>query len=138
MSKQLPSCMMPDGAEPCKGYAELLAERDALQARLEEFANDVAADLGARNKERDALQADIEQLKNPWISIEDRLPEEGQRVRVYGTYWGEINGEGEKITAEVDWCLYGCLSLPSDAYEAKVKDVIHWMPIPKLEGKGDE
>ena len=37
MSEQLPSCMMPDGAEPCQGYAELLAERDALKAEIEQL-----------------------------------------------------------------------------------------------------
>jgi hypothetical protein len=28
MTPHLPDCMMPDGAEPCKGFQELLAEAD--------------------------------------------------------------------------------------------------------------
>jgi hypothetical protein len=28
MTPHLPDCMMPDGAEPCKGFRELLAEAD--------------------------------------------------------------------------------------------------------------
>ena len=33
----LPYCMMPDGGDPCKGYAALNAERDRLRAALQEI-----------------------------------------------------------------------------------------------------
>ena len=44
----LPDCMMPDGADPCKGYAELLeaarqlqAENAALKARVGDALEDI-------------------------------------------------------------------------------------------------
>lgn len=36
----LPDCMMPDGADPCKGYSELYAENERLRAALR-LARDV-------------------------------------------------------------------------------------------------
>lgn len=35
MNRHLPDCMMPDGAEPCKGYSELREENDKLRTQLE-------------------------------------------------------------------------------------------------------
>ena len=35
----LPYCMMPDGGDPCKGYAALKAERDRLRAALRHLVN---------------------------------------------------------------------------------------------------
>jgi hypothetical protein len=32
----LPDCMMPDGADPCRGYHELRAENERLEAELTE------------------------------------------------------------------------------------------------------
>ena len=32
MTRHLPDCMMPDGAEPCKGFTEIAAERGRLKA----------------------------------------------------------------------------------------------------------
>lgn len=43
----LPDCMMPDGAEPCLGYRDLLAERDALRATLWTVVRSVVA-IGPR------------------------------------------------------------------------------------------
>ena len=51
--KLLPSCMMPDGGPPCKGYEELLAERDALK------------------DQRDALQVTLNDLLTDCINFDD-------------------------------------------------------------------
>jgi hypothetical protein len=49
----LPDCMMPDGADPCKAYSELLVERDHLRTeyeRLKQMLKDLepVIDLGMR------------------------------------------------------------------------------------------
>lgn len=54
MEMILPDCMMPDGADPCLGYQQVVAERDALKARVEAMLND---DWGSLTRERDALKA---------------------------------------------------------------------------------
>ena len=37
MTRHLPDCMMPDGAEPCKGFTETATERDRLKAINDEL-----------------------------------------------------------------------------------------------------
>ena len=37
MAKHLPDCMMPDGADPCLGFAELVADKTRLRNRVEEL-----------------------------------------------------------------------------------------------------
>ena len=39
MEMILPDCMMPDGADPCLAYQQIVAERDALRALLAEAKN---------------------------------------------------------------------------------------------------
>lgn len=38
----LPDCMMPDGADPCKGYQELRSELDRLRAEVERLEERLA------------------------------------------------------------------------------------------------
>jgi hypothetical protein len=75
MSSELRSAIsiLPE-EEQEKLYAGATAEECA------EALSDYATKLEA---ERDALRAEIEQLKNPWISVEDRLPKEGEIVHIY-------------------------------------------------------
>ena len=47
--ENLPSCMMPDGGPPCKGYEELLAERDALRLKLIETAQELNCMIDLEN-----------------------------------------------------------------------------------------
>lgn len=69
-----------------------------------------------------ALKVKIEELEHPWISVDDRLPEEGRD-------WKFVNME----------CAWGVGFYIGDgkwligADEFKVSDVTHWMPIPTLE-----
>jgi hypothetical protein len=44
----LPDCMLPDGAEPCRGFLELQAENARLREALAECADDLAAELNGR------------------------------------------------------------------------------------------
>ena len=91
--------------------------------------------------ERDALRAEIEQLKNPWISVEDELPEEheiidglqyeDERMVDIEFYDGSFFGPEQDFSVDDDG--YGCF-----ANTDKLKGITHWMRRPKLEGKGDE
>ncbi len=67
-----------------------------------------------------------------WISVEDELPKNGQRVRVYGQYEGELYEGDKMITAEGDWgsCGHFGVYLPADYYYAAVVKCTHWMPLP--------
>ena len=68
----LPYCMMPDGGDPCKGYAALKAERDrltiiadAIQAerdRLSEHINGWIKQAANMEAERDRLRAALEEI----------------------------------------------------------------------------
>jgi hypothetical protein len=46
MSATLPDCMMPDGADPCRGYHELRAKNERLAAFLDELAERMATPDG--------------------------------------------------------------------------------------------
>jgi hypothetical protein len=58
MSDTLPDCMMPDGAEPCKGYRELRAEN----GRLHNGFHSCALIIGGLEAENERLQLTIEEL----------------------------------------------------------------------------
>ena len=85
--------------------------------------------------ERDALRAEIEQLKNPWISVEDRLPE--------GDYFLIANFRNKPVFQAVAWNFKthnksGKFIKYTGGEILHINNVTHWMPLPKLEGKGDE
>lgn len=94
------------------------------------------------------LRKEIEQLRNPWISVEERLPEKWKRLKVY-------QGTGEEcyswITKDV-FVIKDGWETPEIAfydYDAKIwwsefgdnienlfGEPTHWMPIPQIE-KGE-
>lgn len=74
-----------------------------------------------------------------WISVKDRLPEEGQEVLVISHGWeGRLVyiGEHTRIESETSW-LTGITSKASDwllqgwSY-LREPQVTHWMPFPEL------
>lgn len=75
--------------------------------------------------EIEKLRTELESAKYGWISVEDRLPELGERVIVLNK-WGHVNDKklrkdlyGDKIARFApDGLLPG-------------KDVTHWMPMPE-------
>jgi septal ring factor EnvC (AmiA/AmiB activator) len=74
------------------------------------------------------LQAELKQLRNPWISVEERLPDIGQKVIT-------ITNKGKML-------LVARTTQPPHKeeggwrWEHYIGKVTHWMPIPKLE-KGE-
>ncbi len=64
-----------------------------------------------------------------WISVEDETPNNGENVRAFGTWHGEINGDGEKTTAEGEW-TNGNIMLDSDTYSTWLINVTHWHRLP--------
>lgn len=73
-----------------------------------------------------------------WISVKDRLPEEGQEVLVISRGWGEplvYVGQYKRVESETSW-LTGITSKASNwllwgwSY-IKEPQVTHWMPLPK-------
>ncbi len=80
-----------------------------------------------------------------WISVKDRLPEEGQEVLVISRGWGErmtYIGQRRKVESETSW-LTGNTSKASGwqlwgwSY-LKEPQVTHWMPLPEPRRETDE
>lgn len=75
--------------------------------------------------------ADVQEVRH-WISVKDRLPEQGKRVLVFVKALGEINNIHKDviatnfITDTGNWCNIG-----SDYI------VTHWMPLPESPRKMD-
>lgn len=63
--------------------------------------------------------------KNPWISVEERLPENQDIVLVRSEYGG-------KATAYFHGKNSGFITYGEDAYKV-FGDITHWMSIPALE-----
>lgn len=72
-------------------------------------------------------------LASQWISVEERLPEEGQEVllydansaRHYVTGWRRKKGDNKSM-----WAL-------SNGF-VEDKDITHWLPIPELNPEKEE
>ena len=66
-----------------------------------------------------------------WIKIEDAQPNDGQNVIACGTWYGEINGEGDEDYMGIgEWCD-DHVEVDSDAYFVLITKVTHWMPLPE-------
>lgn len=66
-----------------------------------------------------------------WISVEDRLPEIGDKIIAYGDFWGEIHDFQGKHVGSGEW-VKGCyVDIKADAYYCHIYNVTHWMPLPE-------
>lgn len=101
-----------------KGYIAGAHSRDEEITRL-------SAEIENDNYVISKLQEELNKLRNPWISAEERLPEEDEEViGMSKRGWAFlIWRNGNK------WCgkEYRALLCP---------DITHWMPIPQIE-KGE-
>ncbi len=65
---------------------------------------------------------------NEWISVEERLPDEGVRVLVCNIYGGSLPNQGDTgyvvdhgVMEDGEWCIQDDLFF----------HVTHWMPLPE-------
>jgi hypothetical protein len=93
------------------------------------------------NLEMQARIAELEQqLKQQWVSVKDRLPNDGTLVVAAHIY--EYTAD---IDAAVCWFLHGKFHMHEDGIEASNHDggatisldmdITHWMPLPKTTNK---
>lgn len=71
-----------------------------------------------------------EHPKNPWISVEDRLPEDDRDYLFMGNHIPLCLGR--YYSNSLSGAIWSC----DDGYWTPAKEVTHWMPIPELE-KGE-
>ena len=91
---------------------------------LLEKVNEIVAWINDHEQRLAPVQG-LETLPGGWISVKDRLPEEGTHVLVYGKpKIGEVPYIVDQIY-EGDWMLWGVWNNVSRGYI-----VSHWMPLP--------
>ena len=66
-----------------------------------------------------------------WIDIKDEEPMLGQNVIAVGTWWGEINGDGDEGYMGIGAWGDGAVHIDSDTYSTNIHSVTHWMPLPE-------
>lgn len=99
--------------EAAKEYADGLYDPDNRGILYRETKKDFIA--GAEWKAK----------QSPWISVEDRLPDNQDIVLVRGEYGG-------KCTAYLHGKNSGFITYGEDAYKV-FGEITHWMPIPKFD-----
>ena len=105
--------------------------REHYFARLEQAKNDVALAIGLA-KAQDLLWDEPEISSAwTWISVEDRLPEDGQGVLV--VYRG-IKG-GLAIQPHVTLARFDGGRFWGDSVNLNLALVTHWAPLPPLPGE---
>lgn len=65
-----------------------------------------------------------------WVSVSDRLPNNGQNVIAIGTWYGEISGRGASEYTGIGTWEGNRVSIDSDTYSTEIIDVTHWQPLP--------
>lgn len=65
-----------------------------------------------------------------WVSVSDRLPNDGDEVIGYGIWEGEIAGKSDGKSVEAGTWRNGEIQLSSDYYSVNLTDVTHWQPLP--------
>ena len=103
--------------EPRMINADKLAKRIAGHSNYHGDSILTAIYCAAEGKENDNPIRPIEAPPNEWVSVEERLPEEKQRVIV----------RCERVGTSVGWILWGnwMADIGPDAGK-----VTHWMPLP--------
>lgn len=85
------------------------------------------------------LEAEIERLKNPWISVEDRLPEckwDGRVSKNHSDYCAILQADGSMYVAQY-YCDFEAWSETPYMCEW-LRNITHWMPIPELKKGGEK
>lgn len=129
-----------------EAYAKNSPNRDAECVIEKKYAYLAGAhsrdeEITALNDLLDVYEQELDKLRNPWISVEDRLPEEFQMVIVRmqgGSVDSAIytNGAFERnLQLKFGMKDNGCTVI---SWQQKfTSNITHWMPIPELKG-GEE
>lgn len=102
-------------SDPSGAYNILDIARFQGEAEFDEILKNIALRLAAY-EDTGFTPAEVQQMR--WIPVEERLPEEKQRVIV----------RCERVGTSVGWILWG--NWMTDIGPGAVK-VTHWMPLPK-------
>lgn len=102
----------------------------ALDARDEEFAL-MKAEIEDDNAVMKQLKAELNKAKNPWVSVKDRLPEDGVDVFIK---WGK-NDPAQRLHGVGNHYSDGYLFPENNGWS--INDVTHWMPIPQAPKGGE-
>jgi hypothetical protein len=105
-----------------------------LEKLLQE-ANDTVAGMADECEGLKTIIYDHDKTNLPtpakWISVKERLPEEGEEVLVFGQYLNDIPkvlGVRSRYKGDQDW-KYTWEG--SDEWVYRENDVTHWMPLPE-------
>lgn len=100
---------------------------------LREFA-DRRLDHKAKLLLEQGFLAGYQAAQPQWISVKERLPEEGEEVLVFGQCLNDpakVLGVRSRYKGDQDW-KYTWEGL--DEWVYRENDVSHWMPLPSVEG----
>lgn len=78
------------------------------------------------------LKSENNKLRNPWISVEDRLPEEGQAVIVRLAFGAGNHATCNYSNGQFVWALGIETSNINIQSRLELPAITHWMPIPKV------
>ena len=124
-----------DRAEAIKRLTNYAYEyiNDGFEQEYEAVKMAIAALREQEQREREPKVVEIDQVKNEWVSVEERLPEIGTEVlicdifdtRNYMDVWSlEDDEDGDAVWEDKNGNWYS------------VDEVTHWMPLPEPPKEG--
>lgn len=116
-----------------KGYIAGAHSRDEEINELKDRIERQKAIISFDDLNEEALRKELNQLRNPWISVEERTPEDNMVVLLWlgGCYkvallrdkkWWECTG----------WNIEGGRPALDALSTCEVEYITHWMPIPEV------
>ena len=115
-----------------KARRQSLSEIEELKAQVSKLKielSNYAYQIDSAKRDRDRAEAEVERLRkeNEWISVEDKLPDDGllHLVIAYGEYKLSAYGIGYKC-----WIQTKNDNNGDGDYDIRLDGVTHWRPLP--------